>query len=320
MLGGSTTVDDSSEFALGSSDVVDASVSLEGDVERTPPRHERGPSLVHDIVTSAIDKAEEESAEAWEAVDAAMERATEGISKSGSMAGSRPPTAASQGTQVHNLVEDAIHNVEQQAEQSEIIHTLVDGVVQNVIDSAEKNPDDRPPSVVAHDVSTASNTQEFDESNEYSADFESADPTDPSSGDIARSLMPSSKLSSMQDMEAAADVSEMSPKAVGGATGDLFAATRKTTAEPQPDPEPEPELEPEPGQNPCRSCPAVSCRPCRTWRQPPTYPRCLQRLWAAQRRPLRTTRKTTAEPQPIPSRARAGPDRWRRRNRLRWPT
>ena len=89
MLGGSTTVDDSSEFALGSSDVVDASVSLEGDVERTPPRHERGPSLVHDIVTSAIDKAEE-SAEAWEAVDAAMERATEGISKSGSMAGSRP--------------------------------------------------------------------------------------------------------------------------------------------------------------------------------------------------------------------------------------
>ena len=242
MLGGSTTVDDSSEFALGSSDVVDASVSLEGDVERTPPRHERGPSLVHDIVTSAIDKAEE-SAEAWEAVDAAMERATEGISKSGSMAGSRPPTAASQGTQVHNLVEDAIHNVEQQAEQSEIIHTLVDGVVQNVIDSAEKNPDDRPPSVVAHDVSTASNTQEFDESNEYSADFESADPTDPSSGDIARSLMPSSKLSSMQDMEAAADVSEMSPKAVGGATGDLFAATRKTTAEPQPDPEPEPELE-----------------------------------------------------------------------------
>ena len=242
MLGGSTTVDDSSEFALGSSDVVDASVSLEGDVERTPPRHERGPSLVHDIVTSAIDKAEE-SAEAWEAVDAAMERATEGISKSGSMAGSRPPTAASQGTQVHNLVEDAIHNVEQQAEQSEIIHTLVDGVVQNVIDSAEKNPDDRPPSVVAHDVSTASNTQEFDESNEYSADFESADPTDPSSGDIARSLMPSSKLSSMQDMEAAADVSEMSPKAVGGATGDLFAATRKTTAEPQPDPEPERELE-----------------------------------------------------------------------------
>ena len=242
MLGGSTTVDDSSEFALGSSDVVDASVSLEGDVERTPPRHERGPSLVHDIVTSAIDKAEE-SAEAWEAVDAAMERATEGISKSGSMAGSRPPTAASQGTQVHNLVEDAIHNVEQQAEQSEIIHTLVDGVVQNVIDSAEKNPDDRPPSVVAHDVSTASNTQEFDESNEYSADFESADPTDPSSGDIARSLMPSSKLSSMQDMDAAADVSEMSPKAVGGATGDLFAATRKTTAEPQPDPEPEPELE-----------------------------------------------------------------------------
>ena len=242
MLGGSTTVDDSSEFAFGSSDVVDASVSLEGDVERTPARHERGPSLVHDIVTSAIDKAEE-SAEAWEAVDAAMERATEGISKSGSMAGSRPPTAASQGTQVHNLVEDAIHNVEQQAEQSEIIHTLVDGVVQNVIDSAEKNPDDRPPSVVAHDVSTASNTQEFDESNEYSADFESADPTDPSSGDIARSLMPSSKLSSMQDMEAAADVSEMSPKAVGGATGDLFAATRKTTAEPQPDPEPEPELE-----------------------------------------------------------------------------
>ena len=238
MLGGSTTVDDSSEFALGSSDVVDASVSLEGDVERTPPRHERGPSLVHDIVTSAIDKAEE-SAEAWEAVDAAMERATEGISKSGSMAGSRPPTAASQGTQVHNLVEDAIHNVEQQAEQSEIIHTLVDGVVQNVIDSAEKNPDDRPPSVVAHDVSTASNTQEFDESNEYSADFESADPTDPSSGDIARSLMPSSKLSSMQDMEAAADVSEMSPKAVGGATGDLFAATRKTTAEPQPEPDPE---------------------------------------------------------------------------------
>ena len=243
MLGGSTTVDDSSEFALGSSDVVDASVSLEGDVERTPPRHERGPSLVHDIVTSAIDKAEE-SAEAWEAVDAAMERATEGISKSGSMAGSRPPTAASQGTQVHNLVEDAIHNVEQQAEQSEIIHTLVDGVVQNVIDSAEKNPDDRPPSVVAHDVSTASNTQEFDESNEYSADFESADPTDPSSGDIARSLMPSSKLSSMQDMEAAADVSEMSPKAVGGATGDLFAATRKTTAEPQPEPEPEPESGP----------------------------------------------------------------------------
>ena len=242
MLGGSTTIDDSSEFALGSSDVVDASVSLEGDVERTPPRHERGPSLVHDIVTSAIDKAEE-SAEAWEAVDAAMERATEGISKSGSMAGSRPPTAASQGTQVHNLVEDAIHNVEQQAEQSEIIHTLVDGVVQNVIDSAEKNPDDRPPSVVAHDVSTASNTQEFDESNEHSADFESADPTDPSSGDIARSLMPSSKLSSMQDMEAAADVSEMSPKAVGGATGDLFAAARKTTAEPQPDPEPEPELE-----------------------------------------------------------------------------
>ena len=242
MLGGSTTIDDSSEFALGSSDVVDASVSLEGDVERTPPRHERGPSLVHDIVTSAIDKAEE-SAEAWEAVDAAMERATEGISKSGSMAGSRPPTAASQGTQVHNLVEDAIHNVEQQAEQSEIIHTLVDGVVQNVIDSAEKNADDRPPSVVAHDVSTASNTQEFDESNEHSADFESADPTDPSSGDIARSLMPSSKLSSMQDMEAAADVSEMSPKAVGGATGDLFAATRKTTAEPQPDPEPEPELE-----------------------------------------------------------------------------
>ena len=242
MLGGSTTIDDSSEFALGSSDVVDASVSLEGDVERTPPRHERGPSLVHDIVTSAIDKAEE-SAEAWEAVDAAMERATEGISKSGSMAGSRPPTAASQGTQVHNLVEDAIHNVEQQAEQSEIIHTLVDGVVQNVIDSAEKNPDDRPPSVVAHDVSTASNTQEFDESNEYSADFESADPTDPSSGDIARSLMPSSKLSSMQDMDAAADVSEMSPKAVGGATGDLFAATRKTTAEPQPEPEPEPEPE-----------------------------------------------------------------------------
>ena len=50
-------------------------------------------------------------------------------------------------------------------------------------------------------------------------------------------------MSSMQDMEAAADVSEMSPKAVGGATGDLFAATRKTTAEPQPDPEPEPELE-----------------------------------------------------------------------------
>ena len=243
MLGGSTTIDDSSEFALGSSDVVDASVSLEGDVERTPPRHERGPSLVHDIVTSAIDKAEE-SAEAWEAVDAAMERATEGISKSGSMAGSRPPTAASQGTQVHNLVEDAIHNVEQQAEQSEIIHTLVDGVVQNVIDSAEKNPDDRPPSVVAHDVSTASNTQEFDESNEYSADFESADPTDPSSGDIARSLMPSSKLSSMQDMEAAADVSEMSPKAVGGATGDLFAATRKTTAEPQPEPQPEPESGP----------------------------------------------------------------------------
>ncbi len=243
MLGGSTTVDDSSEFALGSSDVVDASVSLEGDVERTPPRHERGPSLVHDIVTSAIDKAEE-SAEAWEAVDAAMERATEGISKSGSMAGSRPPTAASQGTQVHNLVEDAIHNVEQRAEQSEIIHTLVDGVVQNVIDSAEKNPDDRPPSVVAHDVSTASNTQEFDESNEYSADFESADPTDPSSGDIARSLMPSSKLSSMQDMDAAADVSEMSPKAVGGATGDLFAATRKTTAEPQPEPEPEPEYGP----------------------------------------------------------------------------
>ena len=243
MLGGSTTVDDSSEFALGSSDVVDASVSLEGDVERTPPRHERGPSLVHDIVTSAIDKAEE-SAEAWEAVDAAMERATEGISKSGSMAGSRPPTAASQGTQVHNLVEDAIHNVEQQAEQSEIIHTLVDGVVQNVIDSAEKNPDDRPPSVVAHDVSTASNTQEFDESNEYSADFESADPTDPSSGDIARSLMPSSKLSSMQDMDAAADVSEMSPKAVGGATGDLFAATRKTTAEPQPEPQPEPESGP----------------------------------------------------------------------------
>ena len=243
MLGGSTTVDDSSEFALGSSDVVDASVSLEGDVERTPPRHERGPSLVHDIVTSAIDKAEE-SAEAWEAVDAAMERATEGISKSGSMAGSRPPTAASQGTQVHNLVEDAIHNVEQQAEQSEIIHTLVDGVVQNVIDSAEKNPDDRPPSVVAHDVSTASNTQEFDESNEYSADFESADPTDPSSGDIARALMPSSKLSSMQDMDAAADVSEMSPKAVGGATGDLFAATRKTTAEPQPEPEPEPESGP----------------------------------------------------------------------------
>ena len=243
MLGGSTTVDDSSEFALGSSDVVDASVSLEGDVERTPPRHERGPSLVHDIVTSAIDKAEE-SAEAWEAVDAAMERATEGISKSGSMAGSRPPTAASQGTQVHNLVEDAIHNVEQRAEQSEIIHTLVDGVVQNVIDSAEKNPDDRPPSVVAHDVSTASNTQEFDESNEYSADFESADPTDPSSGDIARSLMPSSKLSSMQDMEAAADVSEMSPKAVGGATGDLFAATRKTTAEPQPEPEPESESGP----------------------------------------------------------------------------
>ena len=243
MLGGSTTVDDSSEFALGSSDVVDASVSLEGDVERTPPRHERGPPLVHDIVTSAIDKAEE-SAEAWEAVDAAMERATEGISKSGSMAGSRPPTAASQGTQVHNLVEDAIHNVEQQAEQSEIIHTLVDGVVQNVIDSAEKNPDDRPPSVVAHDVSTASNTQEFDESNEYSADFESADPTDPSSGDIARSLMPSSKLSSMQDMDAAADVSEMSPKAVGGATGDLFAATRKTTAEPQPEPQPEPESGP----------------------------------------------------------------------------
>ena len=243
MLGGSTTIDDSSEFALGSSDVVDASVSLEGDVERTPPRHERGPSLVHDIVTSAIDKAEE-SAEAWEAVDAAMERATEGISKSGSMAGSRPPTAASQGTQVHNLVEDAIHNVEQRAEQSEIIHTLVDGVVQNVIDSAEKNPDDRPPSVVAHDVSTASNTQEFDESNEYSADFESADPTDPSSGDIARSLMPSSKLSSMQDMDAAADVSEMSPKAVGGATGDLFAATRKTTAEPQPEPEPEPESGP----------------------------------------------------------------------------
>jgi hypothetical protein len=243
MLGGSTTIDDSSEFALGSSDVVDASVSLEGDVERTPPRHERGPSLVHDIVTSAIDKAEE-SAEAWEAVDAAMERATEGISKSGSMAGSRPPTAASQGTQVHNLVEDAIHNVEQRAEQSEIIHTLVDGVVQNVIDSAEKNPDDRPPSVVAHDVSTASNTQEFDESNEYSADFESADPTDPSSGDIARSLMPSSKLSSMQDMDAAADVSEMSPKAVGGATGDLFAATRKTTAEPQPEPEPEPEYGP----------------------------------------------------------------------------
>ena len=243
MLGGSTTVDDSSEFALGSSDVVDASVSLEGDVERTPPRHERGPSLVHDIVTSAIDKAEE-SAEAWEAVDAAMERATEGISKSGSMAGSRPPTAASQGTQVHNLVEDAIHNVEQQAEQSEIIHTLVDGVVQNVIDSAEKNPDDRPPTVVAHDVSTASNTQEFDESNEYSADFESADPTDPSSGDIARSLMPSSKLSSMQDMDAAADVSEMSPKAVGGATGDLFAATRKTTAEPQPEPQPEPESGP----------------------------------------------------------------------------
>ena len=243
MLGGSTTIDDSSEFALGSSDVVDASVSLEGDVERTPPRHERGPSLVHDIVTSAIDKAEE-SAEAWEAVDAAMERATEGISKSGSMAGSRPPTAASQGTQVHNLVEDAIHNVEQQAEQSEIIHTLVDGVVQNVIDSAEKNPDDRPPSVVAHDVSTASNTQEFDESNEHSADFESADPTDPSSGDIARSLMPSSKLSSMQDMDAAADVSEMSPKAVGGATGDLFAATRKTTAEPQPEPEPEPESGP----------------------------------------------------------------------------
>uniref|UniRef100_A0A7S0NNW7 Flagellar associated protein n=1 Tax=Micromonas pusilla TaxID=38833 RepID=A0A7S0NNW7_MICPS len=243
MLGGSTTIDDSSEFALGSSDVVDASVSLEGDVERTPPRHEREPSLVHDVVTSAIDKAEE-SAEAWEAVDAAMERATEGISKSGSMAGSRPPTAASRGTQVHNLVEDAIHNVEQQAEQSENIHTLVDGVVQNVIDSAEKNPDDRPPSVVAHDVSTASNTQEFDESNEYSADFESADPTDPSSGDIARSLMPSSKLSSMQDMDAAADVSEMSPKAVGGATGDLFAATRKTTAEPQPEPEPEPESGP----------------------------------------------------------------------------
>ena len=245
MLGGSTTVDDSSEFAFGSSDVVDASVSLEGDVERTPPRHERGPSLVHDIVTSAIDKAEE-SAEAWEAVDAAMERATEGISKSGSMAGSRPPTAASQGTQVHNMVEDAIRNVEQQAEQSEIMHTLVEGVVQNVIDSAEKNPDDRPPSAVAHDVSTASNTQEFDESNEYSADFESADPTDPSSGDIARSLMPSSKLSSMQDMEAAADVSEMSPKAVGGATGDLFAAARKTTAEPQPEPEPEPEPEPGP--------------------------------------------------------------------------
>ena len=243
MLGGSTTVDDSSEFALGSSDVVDASVSLEGDVERTPPRHERGPSLVHDIVTSAIDKAEEERGGVG-GCRRGMERATEGISKSGSMAGSRPPTAASQGTQVHNLVEDAIHNVEQQAEQSEIIHTLVDGVVQNVIDSAEKNPDDRPPSVVAHDVSTASNTQEFDESNEYSADFESADPTDPSSGDIARSLMPSSKLSSMQDMDAAADVSEMSPKAVGGATGDLFAATRKTTAEPQPEPQPEPESGP----------------------------------------------------------------------------
>ena len=56
--------------------------------------------------------------------------------------------------------------------------------------------------------------------------------------------MPSSKLSSMQDMEAAADVSEMSPKAVGGATGDLFAATRKTTAEPQPEPEPESESGP----------------------------------------------------------------------------
>ena len=57
MLGGSTTIDDSSEFAFGSSDVVDASVSLEGDVERTPPRHERGPSIVHDIVTTAIDNA-----------------------------------------------------------------------------------------------------------------------------------------------------------------------------------------------------------------------------------------------------------------------
>ena len=48
----------------------------------------------------------------------------------------------------------------------------------------------------------------------------------------------------MQDMDAAADVSEMSPKAVGGATGDLFAATRKTTAEPQPEPQPEPESGP----------------------------------------------------------------------------
>ena len=300
MLGGSTTVDDSSEFALGSSDVVDASVSLEGDVERTPPRHERGPSLVHDIVTSAIDKAEE-SAEAWEAVDAAMERATEGISKSGSMAGSRPPTAASQGTQVHNLVEDAIHNVEQQAEQSEIIHTLVDGVVQNVIDSAEKNPDDRPPSVVAHDVSTASNTQEFDESNEYSADFESADPTDPSSGDIARSLMPSSKLSSMQDMEAAADVSEMSPKAVGGATGDLFAATRKTTAEPQPDPEPEPELEPEPEPESLSLMPSSKLSSMQDMEaaadvsemSPKAVGGATGDLFAA-------TRKTTAEPQPDP--------------------
>ena len=300
MLGGSTTVDDSSEFALGSSDVVDASVTLEGDVERTPPRHERGPSLVHDIVTSAIDKAEE-SAEAWEAVDAAMERATEGISKSGSMAGSRPPTAASQGTQVHNLVEDAIHNVEQQAEQSEIIHTLVDGVVQNVIDSAEKNPDDRPPSVVAHDVSTASNTQEFDESNEYSADFESADPTDPSSGDIARSLMPSSKLSSMQDMEAAADVSEMSPKAVGGATGDLFAATRKTTAEPQPDPEPEPELEPEPEPESLSLMPSSKLSSMQDMEaaadvsemSPKAVGGATGDLFAA-------TRKTTAEPQPDP--------------------
>ena len=125
MLGGSTTIDDSSEFAFGSSDVVDASVSLEGDVERTPPRHERGPSIVHDIVTTAIDKAEE-SAEAWEAVDAAMERATEDISKSASMDGSRPPTAASQGTQVHNLVEDAIHNVEAESEQNTMIHDLVE--------------------------------------------------------------------------------------------------------------------------------------------------------------------------------------------------
>ena len=245
MLGGSTTIDDSSEFAFGSSDVVDASVSLEGDIERTPPRHERGPSIVHDIVTTAIDKAEE-SAEAWEAVDAAMERATEDISKSASMDGSRPPTAASQGTQVHNLVEDAIHNVEAESEQNTMIHDLVDGVVQHVIDSAGKDPNSKPPSVVAHDVSTASYSQEFDESNEYSADFESADPTDPSSGDIARSLMPSSKLSSMQDMEAAGDVTEMSPKSVSGATGDLFAAAHKGTPEPEPEPEVDPEPEPEP--------------------------------------------------------------------------